>query len=344
MPAKKKQNGSRKNGAHAQYDAIEFLKGQHKKISTLIETLSDVDQSAASVRKLQEIFVAWATLVTLQNEIAFPAFEEAGVEAAVINEAVVGSDVVALVTADLHFRQANDPLYPIVVKAVISGMSRVLEHAADNKRGILALAQKAGVDGKALGEVLQERMSDFEHHEGGHGDLRAAAFPRPILLRPMRHNAHLRRDDRHRDDRNRLIHDDDRFVRRSFAGGEERSGRDDPNDNHAVRSRSGGRSTSDDQRDSGDVRRYPEDARYQSDERRSFSDYDDDRQSGGHGAYFGDHDSDRDDDRRSRGRGRSQGGWSGDAFRQSDPRQGRAREDREISRGDEYEYQRRRRR
>jgi hemerythrin superfamily protein len=81
MPTKKASSSPAKKPARkVQQDAIALLKGDHKKVRALLETLDKTDAPARRVKLLSQIDTEVKVHATIEEEIFYPAFKRAAEE------------------------------------------------------------------------------------------------------------------------------------------------------------------------------------------------------------------------------------------------------------------------
>ena len=259
-------------------------------------------QGEMVLRELHELCAAWIRHAHLEEELVFPALEDAGVDTMLLDQAEVQRDLAILLLDDLVSRRDDDDLLHSEAAIFCEMVPRI---ARFEETKLLSAAKKAGMDQSELTRMLQSRMQDQDQAEENND------IPRPRHLRGVMSSSKeyvtMRGQDRDRDERGRFMDDDDR---RGSRGG----GRGGYSSRSSGRSSSSGRYDNDDNDGRGwhgDPRGHSEASRRGWEERRgsssSRSRYDDD-----------------DDDRRSSSRGRSSsmsrsdsgrrtGGWFGDS-------------------------------
>jgi len=304
MPAKKSSAGpagSNGKGGHA-VDAIKFLHQQNEDMKAKAHKLGNAFKASSDdAKSLHELIHTWSAQAVLRNHVAYPAFAAAGVDEEKIAEAQIENELVAALLRDLVFRDINDPIFKIVMKAADRAMQRVCQIEENDEKGLFKEAKKAGVDLEELGKTLQSKWQTGRQAED------RKTIPSPRFLRgagvstTMEYDS-MRVRERERDERGRFVEDDDRRGRRDYDDDDRRyaRGRDDDDSRGWYGDRRGHAAAA---RRGWETRRSE---RYDDDDRRGYrgrSDYDDERRS-----YRG---RDYDDDRRM-SRGHRTGGWYGD--------------------------------
>lgn len=293
---------STNGGAHGTADdGLALLTQQHEKMRALIKKLgATTGASRGDVQPLRELCSLWNKHASHESEIAFPTFEEGGVDEDLIHKTAVEADIVSILVSDLIRRDKDDPYFEPVLTVLIECATRVMDAEEQEPNGIYAKAKSKDVDLVKLAEALIEASSQQEA---------AGIGPRLLHIQKPQKNKeaqYMRGSERERDERGRFVEDDDRRGRSSAArhsysrsssryddDDEGRGWHGDPR-GHAEASRRGW----DERRESHRGRDYDDD-----DDRRSYrgrEDYDD-RGSRSRSAGY--------DDRRDR----RTGGWFGDS-------------------------------
>jgi len=184
-----KKNGAEQHGANG----IELLKGKHKEIRSLIDQLTDFQQSDESMKSLKRACSLWLDHANLEQQIAYPAFRESGIDIGTLDEVQVESDLIIVLIDNLMQRSTNDDVFEPMAKVTLRAIARLMEMEESEPDGLFAKALKAGVDVKALGERLQ---NETEHR--AEEDRPACSAPRgPESKQPRRH-ARVAAQDRRR--------------------------------------------------------------------------------------------------------------------------------------------------
>lgn len=251
-------------------DALQLLVTEHKAINDACRKLDGFEPGEQGAQDLETLGRLWSQHSRLEAGVIYPAFARAGVDEAMIAEAEIGHDLVAILMADLLERPADDPHLAPGVKVLMRLISQVIEGKKQKKGGLFAAAKQASVDIAELGSRLKEAIPEQEGETSQPIELDVREI-RPVAFS----QSHRRRDEASRESYGRAP------DRRPFARSEEQrhglSGRgDDPEREQDFRQR--GRV--EDQY----YRRSPEnDDRYDDDRRETYrsSAYDDDRRERG---------------------------------------------------------------
>jgi hemerythrin superfamily protein len=228
-------------------NAINLLKQDHKKVTTLFRQFKSAGSSEDKTRLAREICTELTVHTLLEEEIFYAACREAKVEDSALDEAQVEHDGAKLLIAELQRQRPDSPFYD----AKMTVLSEYIKHHVGEEEkpgdGIFAKARAAKLDLNALGQRLTERKEELLK-QAREGKLESPV-PRSLDLQSIptdrQETPTMGRLDRDRDEQGRFTGDDDgRNGGRDYA------------------SRSGGRG---------------EQGRYMSD--------DDDRNGGGRGGY-----------------------------------------------------------
>jgi hypothetical protein len=272
-------------------DAETLLKNDHRKVEQLFakyEGLEEAEEKAECAKQICKELIVHAML---EEEIFYPACKEKNVESDMLDEAQVEHDGAKVMIHELLGQETEEKFYDAKVKVLSEYIKHHVGEEEKRSDGIFALARKAGVDMKAVGQKIQARKQQLLQ------EMEGDALPPPEFksLQSIEGQNPSNQED------NMARYDDDRDDNGRFRSGGGRGGN---------RGGNGGRGSSGRERDE-----YG----------RFMSDNDDDRRyssRGSEGGRGGSRYDDEDDDRRSlrggnggRGRdGENDGrGWYGDS-------------------------------
>lgn len=304
-------NGS-SHGSASTGDALSVLVQHHDKMRSLIKKIEAHSGKSRDMDVLRELCLAWNDHAAVESRVAFPFFEEAGVDPALIHKTAIRGDVITVLVGDLISRNQKDPYFEPVVGVLTAELKKTMDAEEDDANGLYAKARSAEFDQSEFAEALREASTSTAEWDMG---------PRLLKLRARKQDKevqNMRGTERERDERGRFVDDEDRGRRSSQS--RQYSGRGssryessryedegpgwhgDPR-GHSEASRRGW-----DERRESRGRDYDDDRRSRSDEdyddRRRYRGRADDDERGGYRSRSYD-----DDDRR----GRRTGGWFGDS-------------------------------
>lgn len=283
-------------------DAVSLLKQDHRNVEALFakfEKAADISEKSQIVKQIcRELIIH----TLLEEEIFYPACRQHDDEEP-LDEAQIEHDGAKVLITDLLRHSPEDDFYDAKVKVLAEYIKHHVGEEEKPGAGIFAMAQKAGLDMKALGERLLARKKDLM--ERAEADDLPSPMTRALdvqLNRISKKEESMNRQSniRDRDDRGRFMSDDEDDDRRYSRGNGGRSMRRD--DDYDDRRRGW----------SGDPEGHSQASRRGWEGRRSDERYgdDDDRGYRSRGRY---EDDDYDDRRRGGGRSSDEGrGWYGD--------------------------------
>lgn len=147
-------------GAAASNDAIALLTADHKEVKALFkeyEKLAEADDD--SRQELAERICAMLTVhATVEEEIFYPAAQEAIDDADLVDEATVEHASAKDLIAQIQESSPDDELYDAKVKV----LGEYIDHHVKEEEGeMFPKAKKAGLDLKMLGEQIAERKEEL---------------------------------------------------------------------------------------------------------------------------------------------------------------------------------------
>ena len=270
-------------------------------------------RDASLMPDLKTLCQSWVRHSRLEEEIVFPALEEAGLNTALLEQAEVQRDLALLLLDDMIARSDDDTML-YGEAAVFCEMVPRLARFEESR--LFAAAKRTRLDAAALGKEIQRYVGGREGTEQAHQAEDLEHIPRPRHLRGVETSSKeymtmpMRGQERDRDERGRFTEEDDHRGR----------GRGGSSSRSSSSGRGGRHEDDGDHRGwHGDPRGHSEASHRGWEERRGSSG------SGRGGRYEQDEDDDRRSSRgggggsrsfsmsRSGGGGRRQGGWFGDS-------------------------------
>jgi len=295
----------------AAQNAAALLKADHRKVEGLFSQYEKSNSCEEKQKFARQVCKELIIHTLLEEEIFYPACREKNVEHELLDEAQVEHDGAKMMIAELISGSPDDEFYDAKVSVLSEYIKHHVAEEEKPRTGILAAAQKAGVDMNDLGQKLQTRkqqlMSEIDENR--------LEPPQPRSLHPAQYQEDYRMprqsNYRDRDEYGRFTSDDDEdYGRRGYSSRGNYRERDEE-----------GRFTSGRGRDDDDYgRRSSERGSYRErdDEGRFTSGRDDEdygrrgsRGGRGHGGWFGDPEGHSEASERGwENRGHSRGGYS----------------------------------
>jgi hypothetical protein len=307
--------------------AIEMLKQDHRKVEGLFEQFEQAGDEQQKERLVEQICSELIVHTRLEEEIFYPACREAGVDDEKMDESQVEHDGAKMLINDLLGADSDMPYFEAKVSVLKEMIKHHVEEEEQPGEGVLAQAQEHGIDDADLAREMSQRKQELQQRGIGRRPARPVAIGMSGGMgeRKSRYGG----DERFRGENERGYGARSRYEEDQYEGGYDRGGRRG----------SGSEGDWNEGRYGGSREQMASGRRYEEDDRRLRSPYDDrdeDRRYGrGQGGWFGDprghseasrrgsedrrdeddgrrrHRSrDDDDDRR---RGGSHGGWFGDS-------------------------------
>lgn len=241
-------------------DAAALLKADHRKVEQLFQQFENASSADQKQSIAEQVCKELVVHTILEEEIFYPACREAGVEHQDLDEAQIEHDSAKVLISDIRSSDPDEEVYAAKVKVLSEYIKHHVSEEEKRGTGIIALAQKAGVDLQGLGQQIASRKQRLEQD----AESVLSAQPRLRALhvgalrqgssneeyRDMARNSNYRE----RDQYGRFTDDDDDGRR----GGRGRSGWYGDSEGHsqAARSRSDRYSQRDDDDDDRRSRRY----------------------------------------------------------------------------------------
>jgi hypothetical protein len=154
-------------------NAITMLKADHRKVEELFEKYEKSKSKKADIA--QQICMELSVHTTIEEEIFYPACQEAGIEEDMLDEAFVEHDGAKVLLAELREGSPDDEFYDAKVK-VLSEMIKHHVKEEEQRDGIFAQAKASDIDLDALGEQLAARKEELT------AEIKASGLPVPTTL------------------------------------------------------------------------------------------------------------------------------------------------------------------
>jgi hypothetical protein len=229
MAAKKKSKGNGNgNGSehHEQESPGAVLKAHYEKVVEAAGKLEKAKSGQSRRETLEHVCALWSRHVAAEHEIVIPAMREAGVEAQILDEAVLDHDLVAVLLGDMLRRSPHDPVLAAGACVLSRQLAKLAEHWEDADKGLVGRAKEAGVDMDAMKRRLSKSLSNGEDED------QDTERPMPRLLtqsdapRTRQGRPSDRQQGQEPRDREqgweRALREDEREMRRGYPAGEDR--------------------------------------------------------------------------------------------------------------------------
>ena len=262
--------------------AIEMLKQDHRAVEGLFEQFEQADEQQKE-RLVEQICSELIIHTKLEEEIFYPACREAGVESDKLDESQVEHDGAKMLINDLLEADSNTPYFEAKVSVLKEMIKHHVEEEEEPSEGVFAQAQKHDIDEADLAQEITERKQELQERGIGRRPARPITLGMSGDFRSSMGGERMGgHDERFRGGNERGYGTSRRYEENEYEGGYGRSGR------HG----SGSEGDWNEGRYGGSREQASYGRRYEEDDRRLRSPYDD-----------------RDEDRRY---GRGQSGWYGD--------------------------------
>ena len=154
-------------------NAITLLKADHRKVEELFEKYEKAKGKKAATA--QKICMELIVHTTIEEELFYPACEEAGVEEDLLDEGFVEHDGAKVLIAELREGSPDDDFYDAKVKV----LSEMIEHHVNEEEqrdDMFAQAKASGMDLEVLGEQMTARKEELM------AEIKASGLPAPTTL------------------------------------------------------------------------------------------------------------------------------------------------------------------
>ena len=159
--AAKAEKPEAKSSGDPANSAIEMLKADHR----MVEKLFDAFEGADPYRKTEIIQQACEALVVhtlLEEQVFYPACRDAANDEAPLDEAQVEHDGAKVLIAELLGGNSGDRYRDAKFKVLAEQVRHHVREEEESRKGIFALAKKAGVDTPKLARRLAEFKERIE--------------------------------------------------------------------------------------------------------------------------------------------------------------------------------------
>ena len=140
--------------------AVELLKADHRAVEELFDEFKQAKSESEKNRLAQEICLELTIHTMIEEEIFYPALQDA-VDDDIINEAYVEHDGAKMLVAEIIAGQPKDRFFD--AKVIV--LSEEIKHHVkeeEQRDGMFDQAEKAGVDLETLGEKLASRKEELK--------------------------------------------------------------------------------------------------------------------------------------------------------------------------------------
>jgi hypothetical protein len=150
----------------AESDAIALLKADHRKVESLFAKFEHANSADQKSELAKQICTELTVHTTIEEEIFYPACQEAIKDEEMVNEAFVEHDGAKVLVTEIEAGRPSEQFYD----AKVSVLSEMIKHHVkeEEKRGegLFAKARAAGLDLEDLGARMAARkeqlMAQFE--------------------------------------------------------------------------------------------------------------------------------------------------------------------------------------
>ncbi len=160
-------------GASYLTDAIGLLKDDHRQVEDLLERFEASVDVAQKLELAQEICQTLVLHMHAEEQLFYPALREAGMDAELLDEALVEHDAVRALIAEIDGADAGAERF----QARVHVLGEYLHHhIEEEEREIMPEARSLGIDLDVLGEQilalrtrLEARVNELSHVPGRGG-------------------------------------------------------------------------------------------------------------------------------------------------------------------------------
>jgi hemerythrin superfamily protein len=138
-------------------DAVALLKADHRIVEELFRKFKE-GKAEGNEALVLEICTELSIHAMLEEELFYPACENAIDEADIVSEAYVEHDGAKVLIAELMDSESDDKFYDAKVM-VLAEM--IKHHVAEEEKNLFPKARKAGLDMQALGAKMMERKEEL---------------------------------------------------------------------------------------------------------------------------------------------------------------------------------------
>jgi hemerythrin superfamily protein len=138
-------------------DAIALLKADHREVEDLFAK-AEKTSKASKQKIVQKICQALTVHAEIEEEIAYPAFREAGVSSDTMDEAAVEHATVKQFVEELQEMDAGDEQYDAKVKVL---SEYVKHHVKEEEKEMFPKVKATDADVEKIGEELVERKREL---------------------------------------------------------------------------------------------------------------------------------------------------------------------------------------
>jgi hemerythrin superfamily protein len=160
-----RRRGSSRQAGAARSDAISLLKEDHRRVEALFESFEKARTEDRKRALASEICNELRMHAKIEEEIFYPAFQEATGDDDLHHEAVIEHDGAKKLIAEIESSGPGDEYFEARV-SVLSEMIRHHVREEEKRDGMFGKARSADMDLAGLGERLAERKAQLESEPG----------------------------------------------------------------------------------------------------------------------------------------------------------------------------------
>jgi hemerythrin superfamily protein len=140
-------------------DAIALLKADHREVEDLFAKAERVVSDTAKQELVKKICEALTVHAQIEEEIAYPAFRQAGVTSSIMDEAAAEHAEVKQLVEELRDSNAgDDDKYDAKVKQLLEAVNH---HVKEEENEMFPEVTDAGVDIEKIGDQLMRRKGEL---------------------------------------------------------------------------------------------------------------------------------------------------------------------------------------
>jgi hemerythrin superfamily protein len=155
--------------------AIEMVKQDHRKVEGLFDQFESADDERKE-RLVEQICSELIIHTKLEEEIFYPACREAGVESDKMDESQVEHDGAKMLINDLLEADSKTPYFEAKVSVLKEMIKHHVEEEEEPSDGVFAQAQEHGIDDADLAQEITHRKQELQQRGIGRRPARPVAL------------------------------------------------------------------------------------------------------------------------------------------------------------------------
>ena len=204
--------------------AVEMLKQDHRKVEALFDQFESADDDQKE-RLVEQICSELIIHTRLEEEIFYPACREAGVESEKMDESQVEHDGAKMLINDLLEADSDTPYFEAKVSVLKEMIRHHVEEEEEPSEGVFAQAQEHDIDDSDLAQEITQRKQELQQRGIGRRPARPIAIGMGGASRGGMGGGRMGYDERFRGGNERGYGASRRYEENEYEGGYGRGGR-----------------------------------------------------------------------------------------------------------------------